>query len=65
MKNRHAQTFPSGLGGQRGGGLRPIGLVISSIVKKVERNNGRRLNVVAAGGLIASLLALDAAARLI
>jgi hypothetical protein len=42
----------------------PLSWAISSVVERVKRNNGRRLNVVAAGGLVAGLLAIDLLAKI-
>jgi hypothetical protein len=62
---RHQQNVPGQLGGRSGAnGLVPLSWAISSVVERVKRNNGRRLNVVAAGGLVAGLLAIDLLAKI-
>jgi hypothetical protein len=63
---RHQQNVPGQLGGRSGAnGLVPLSWAISKLIERQNIRHGRKLNCIAAGGLVASLLALDAAARLI
>jgi hypothetical protein len=63
---RHQQYATGQLGGRSGAnGLVPLSWAISKLIERQNIRHGRKLNCIAAGGLIASLLALNACAYLI